>query len=109
MVPAAPSLAASFAPANLWSTQAPYDLKVSIFSGFIGLLKNTIFPFTLSPKVFNSSIPCTSITSAVNPVFGVATEPPKAQIGTTVFTFPSKINAVSFSPRTQCGTITSCR
>ncbi len=56
--------------------------------GVIGLLKKTILPFIFSePNAIISSIPRTSITDAFKPFFGVATELPNAQIGTSIF-FP---------------------
>ena len=99
---------ASKAPNALWSTAVPYDVKVLMYLGSMGLLKKTILPSIFSfPKASSSSKPKTSITFAFNPTEGVATEPPKAVILTLkVIPGSVSIKANSFGPRTHVGTIT---
>jgi hypothetical protein len=73
----------------------------------MGLLKKIIFPLTFaSPSAVNSSKLFTSITVALIPVLGVATEPQAHN--RCHFLFPTcKYNF--FSPLTHFGTITSCK
>ena len=104
----APYFTASIAPKARWSTALPYAVNADIYFGSIGLLKKTIFPsIFFFPKLSKSLRLKTSITLAFRPTEGVATDPPRAAIGTlNVIPGSVSIKANSFGPLTHLGTIT---